>query len=221
MRVSRLTQKVKKCITSQESPCSVCCHRVCQNGGFPMCYTAETSTILHFGDPNGILSRLQRCNKSASRDCEIMYLDNFGAGEVVGRLQAGWPRSVAVALLVLGVVLRVLAAMPPKPKVSESGDIGHDITFEVRPQKKGSPTVHVDVAGTRLPAFRLKDGKPVDEQVRSLGRRAYCSGNSEHIAGETSTGNRRVFSSISVAAAATAAANSTARVAAAAAAMWT
>ena len=75
---------------------------------------------------------------------------------------------MAVALLVLGVVLRVLAAMPPKPKVSESGDIGHDITFEVRPQKKGSPTVHVDVAGTRLPAFRLKDGKPVDEQVRSL-----------------------------------------------------
>ena len=58
-------------------------------------------------------------------------------------------------LLVRGVVLPVLAAMPPKPKVSASGDIGHDITFEVRPAKKGSPTVHVNVAGTRLPPFDI------------------------------------------------------------------
>ena len=58
--------------------------------------------------------------------------------------------------------------MAPKAKVSASGDIGHGISFEVRPQKKGSPTVHVDVAGNRLPAFRLKDGKSVEEQVSTL-----------------------------------------------------
>ena len=59
-------------------------------------------------------------------------------------------------------------AMAPRAKVSASGGIGHGITFEVRPAKKGSPTVHVDVAGTRLPAFRLKEGKPVEEQVGCL-----------------------------------------------------
>ena len=61
-----------------------------------------------------------------------------------------------------------LAAMPPKAKVSELGDIGHGITFEVRPAKAGKPTVHVVVAGARLPAFRLKDGPTAEEQVRCL-----------------------------------------------------
>ena len=48
--------------------------------------------------------------------------------------------------------------------MSASGDIGHDITFEVRPAKKGSPTVHVNVAGTRLrvgvPQRKCDRGEP-------------------------------------------------------------
>ena len=57
---------------------------------------------------------------------------------------------------------------------------GHGITFEVRPAKKGSPTMHVDMAGIRLPPFRLKEGRSVEEQVGSLQqvveRRSYFSG---------------------------------------------
>ena len=58
--------------------------------------------------------------------------------------------------------------MAPKSKVSETGDIGHGVTFEVRPAKAGKPTVHVVIDGSRLPAFRLKDGSSATEQVRRL-----------------------------------------------------
>jgi len=58
--------------------------------------------------------------------------------------------------------------MPPKVKVIESGDLGHGVTFEVRPASKGSPTVHVVVDGQRLPAFRLKPDASSESQVRSL-----------------------------------------------------
>jgi hypothetical protein len=58
--------------------------------------------------------------------------------------------------------------MPPKPKVIDSGDLGHGITYEVRPASKGSPTVHVVVDGERLPAFRRKSDASAEEQVRGL-----------------------------------------------------
>ena len=58
--------------------------------------------------------------------------------------------------------------MAPKSKVSETGDIGHGVTFEVRPAKAGKPTVHVVIDGSRLPAFRLKGGSSATEQVRRL-----------------------------------------------------
>ena len=58
--------------------------------------------------------------------------------------------------------------MAPKSKVSETGDVGHGVTFEVRPAKAGKPTVHVVIDGSRLPAFRLKDGSSATEQVRRL-----------------------------------------------------
>ena len=67
--------------------------------------------------------------------------------------------------------------MAPRAKVIASGDIGHGVTFEVRPQKKGSPTVHVDVAGARLPAFRLKDGTSAEVQVCGLAQvKAHIAG---------------------------------------------
>ena len=59
-------------------------------------------------------------------------------------------------------------AMPPKAKVLESGDLGHGITYEVRPASKGSPTVHVVIDGERLPAFRRKSDSSVEEQIRAL-----------------------------------------------------
>ena len=58
--------------------------------------------------------------------------------------------------------------MAPKSKVSETGDIGHGVTFDVRPAKAGKPTVHAVINGSRLPAFRLKDGSSATEQVRRL-----------------------------------------------------
>ena len=58
--------------------------------------------------------------------------------------------------------------MAPKSKVSETGDIGHGVTFDVRPAKAGKPTVHAVIDGSRLPAFRLKDGSSATEQVRRL-----------------------------------------------------
>ena len=73
-----------------------------------------------------------------------------------------WRWLLAPALVRLAPCALCSLAMAPRAKVSASGDIGHGITYEVRPAKKGSPTVHVDVAGTRLPAFRLKEGKPVE-----------------------------------------------------------
>ena len=39
---------------------------------------------------------------------------------------------------------------PKAPKVSESGDLGRGVKYEVRPAKKGNPTVHVEIGSTRL-----------------------------------------------------------------------
>ena len=74
----------------------------------------------------------------------------------------------AVAESVGRLLPRPSKSMPPKPKVIESGDLGHGITYEVRPASKGSPTVHVVIDGERLPAFRRKSDFSVEAQVRAL-----------------------------------------------------
>ena len=58
--------------------------------------------------------------------------------------------------------------MPPRAKEIEARDLGRGVTFEVRPAKKGSATVHVIVDDERLPAFRLKEGSSAEAQVRLL-----------------------------------------------------
>ena len=58
--------------------------------------------------------------------------------------------------------------MAPKVKVLETGNLGHGVTFEVRPASKGNPTVHVTVHGERLPAFRRKPTSSAEQQVRDL-----------------------------------------------------
>ena len=58
--------------------------------------------------------------------------------------------------------------MPHKAKVIEARDLGRGVNFEVRPAKKGSPTVHVIVDDETLPAYRLKEGSSAEAQVRLL-----------------------------------------------------
>ena len=65
-------------------------------------------------------------------------------------------------------MVSIVRGMPPKDKVSERGDLGHGITFEVRPAAKGNPTIHVIVGGQRLSTFRKKPDSSAEAQVRDL-----------------------------------------------------